>query len=59
MSYKISDGWKRKIKQKDIYDFFEDGDLYDLVCQMLHEDPRKRISPEDILKHPYLTSDIC
>ena len=38
--YQFQDGMKRTLKQKDIYNFFEDKQLYNLVCQILQEDPK-------------------
>ena len=41
------------LKKQDPYNLLKQTDLEDLLKKMLNADPKMRISPEEILKHPY------
>lgn len=47
----------RTIKQKDFYNWLEDRYLHNLIGAMLQEDPKKRISPQEIIDHEYFNTD--
>lgn len=41
------------IKKLDKYGICQDQDLKDLIYKMMETNPKDRISPKDILNHPY------
>lgn len=44
------------LKKYECYGLDKDSQFIDLVNKMLDEDPRTRISPKQVLKHPFVTN---
>ena len=44
------------LKKSDCYGLCEDPDLLDLISSMLEWNPSQRISPSEILQHPFLVN---